>query len=172
MVIKIFYFLIALFSVSMALIAFQSPYLTQISKMNIDISDMQMNVVQNYEINSSGINGYYEASKVVKISNDNYFYDFNAMILRSDVMHTLSSDEGIYKKDEIVLKKNALYKNNNDLNFASQKIIYDTKNKIVKSDVEFVATQNGNKIIGKSVKYDTKNKQIYAKGVHSWINLR
>ncbi|ASM40650.1 LPS export ABC transporter periplasmic protein LptC [Campylobacter sp. RM12327] len=172
MVIKIFYFVIALFSVSMALIAFQSPYLKQISKIEVGIASMQMNGIKNYEINSSGINGLYEATKALRINDDDYFYDFKGKILRDDTVHNLRSDEGIYKKDEVIFKKNAFYENSNNLNFSSQEIIYDIKSGIVKSDVDFVATQNKDKIIGKSVKYDTKNKQIYAKGVHSWINLK
>lgn len=172
MVIKIFYFVIALFSVSMAVIAFQSPYLSQISKIDVNIADMQMNGIKNYEINVNGTNGYYEAKNALRIGEGDYFYEFKGKFYRGDnTIHNLRSDEGIYKKNEIIFKKNAFYENSDNLDFSSQEIIYDIKNATLRSDTDFVATQNKDKIIGKSVKYDTKNKQIYAKGVHSWVDI-
>lgn len=53
MVVKIFYFVVAIFSAVMIFLAAQDPYLANVLKVDTKISNMQVNDVVDYEINSA-----------------------------------------------------------------------------------------------------------------------
>lgn len=171
MVIKIFYFFIALFSVVMVLIMVQNPYIATLSRANLEIADMQMRDVSDYEITQSGINSNYRAKIWQKFGDKNDFLDFYGVVLDRNYTHEISSKNGYLKDNILLLSKNAVYKNDKNITFSSDEIIFDMKSKIVRSKVPFIATLNDNNISGKIISYDTKNGIIRAKFVDAWLKF-
>jgi len=169
LVVKIFYFVVAIFSAVMIFLAAQDPYLANVLKVDTKISNMQVNDVVDYEINSTKISGIYEADELNRYSDRDEFLDFKARILRGNLRHFLSSDKAISQNDEIIFQKNANYENNDSLKFKSDEVIYNTKTKIVRSEANFTITRNGDKALGDSGSYDLGKKQTQIKGLRAWV---
>ena len=55
------------------------------------------------------------------------------------------------------------------LKFKSDKVIYNTKTKIVRSEANFTITRNGDKALGDSGSYDLGKKQTQIKGLRAWV---
>ena len=108
LVVKIFYFVVAIFSVVMIFLAAQDPYLANVLKIDTKISNMQINDVIDYEINSTKISGVYEADELNRYNDKDEFLSFKAKILRGNLKHFLSSDKAISQNDEIIFQKNAV----------------------------------------------------------------
>ena len=105
MVVKIFYFVVAIFSAVMIFLAAQDPYLANVLKVDTKISNMQVNDVVDYEINSTKISGVYESDELNRYSDRDEFLDFKARILRGNLRHFLSSDKAISQNDDNLSKK-------------------------------------------------------------------
>ncbi|MGF7440939.1 LPS export ABC transporter periplasmic protein LptC [Campylobacter concisus] len=169
LVVKIFYFVVAIFSVVMIFLATQDPYLANVLKIDTKISNMQINDVIDYEINSTKISGVYEADELNRYNDKDEFLSFKAKILRGNLRHFLSSDKAISQNDEIIFQKNANYENNDSLRFISDEVIYGTKTKIVRSEANFTLIRNNDKALGESGSYDLGKKQTQVKGLRAWI---
>ncbi|MBR8465663.1 LPS export ABC transporter periplasmic protein LptC [Campylobacter sp. faydin G-140] len=169
MVIRIFYCIIAVFSIVMVFVVFQDPYFSDEIKQDVRVANMQVNDVVDYEINASVVSGIYEADEIVRYSNQDEFLHFKANVLRGNLKHDISSQKAIMRDDNITFKDSVKYDNNESLNFSSDEVIYNTKSKIAISKVPFIAIQNGDKIIGKSLRYDMVKKQTDIKGFKAWI---
>ena len=167
MVVKIFYFVVAIFSVVMIFLAAQDPYLANVLKIDTKISNMQINDVIDYEINSTKISGVYEADELNRYNDKDEFLSFKAKILRGNLKHFLSSDKAISQNDEIIFQKNANYENNDSLRFISDEVIYGTK--IVRSEANFTLIRNNDKALGESGSYDLGKKQTQVKGLRAWV---
>ncbi|MDO4875084.1 MAG: LPS export ABC transporter periplasmic protein LptC [Campylobacter sp.] len=169
MVVKIFYFVVAIFSVVMIFLAAQDPYLANVLKIDTKISNMQINDVIDYEINSTKISGVYEADELNRYNDKDEFLSFKAKILRGNLKHFLSSDKAISQNDEIIFQKNANYENNDSLRFISDEVIYGIKTKIVRSEANFTLIRNNDKALGESGSYDLGKKQTQVKGLRAWV---
>lgn len=171
MVIKIFYVAIAIFSVAMVFLSLQDPYLTEAFKKDNTIANMEMIGINDYEIGEK-INLQITAKSGTRYKNYDEFRDFNGTHLEVDLNHTLSSKTAIRKGDILTFKGDANYQNSDNINYTSQEIIYNTKKKIVSSNVPFVMWQGEDRVDGKSIVYDINKKQTNAKGIHAWYQIK
>ncbi len=170
LVIKIFYFVIALFSVSMVFLMLQTPYSANIYKNELKVANMQASNVVSYELNSTLVYGRYEASDVTRYETYDLLNSFSGLFLRGDYTHSLSSKLAILKDDNITLKNSAIHRNLiTGLRYDSEEIVYDSKAKIINSNVPFKITQNADTIVGQSVIYDMMDNTIYAQKVKGWF---
>lgn len=172
MVVKIFYFVIAIFSVAMVFLASSDPYYSEQFKRDLSVANMQVNQIVDYEINATKISGKYEADRLNRYANKDEFLNFKASVLRQNLEHNLSSQTAIYQGDEMKFLKDVRYENNESLKFSSDELIYNQKAKIAKTTSDFVATKNHDKVIGKSLEYDIGNKQTKAQGVKAWVEQK
>ena len=153
----------------MIFLAAQDPYLANVLKIDTKISNMQINDVIDYEINSTKISGVYEADELNRYNDKDEFLSFKAKILRGNLKHFLSSDKAISQNDEIIFQKNANYENNDSLRFISDEVRYGTKTKIVRSEANFTLIRNNDKALGESGSYDLGKKQTQVKGLRAWV---
>ncbi len=153
----------------MIFLAAQDPYLANVLKIDTKISNMQINDVIDYEINSTKISGVYEADELNRYNDKDEFLSFKAKILRGNLKHFLSSDKAISQNDEIIFQKNANYENNDSLRFISDEVTYGTKTKIVRSEANFTLIRNNDKALGESGSYDLGKKQTQVKGLRAWV---
>ncbi len=167
MVIKIFYFTIAIFSVCMVFLMLQNPYEEIITKNDIKIANTVIYNITNYESNETGIIRIYQAKNVKRYKDKDEFSDFYAQIL-DDTNSTLNSKKVISRKNILEFLDDVIYKNTDNLKINSKLVLYDLKDKNLTIPRKFKITQNQNKIVGKNLIYDTQNKQIYAKKVKLW----
>lgn len=156
----------------MVYLTLQDPYYSQLFKSEKNPLNMQINNVVDYEINASIVAGKFETDEWRRYPDRDEFLNFRAKILRNDVKHDAICDEAFYQDGIAKFKGNANYSNSDRIRLVSDEIIYDSKKKVVKSDVNFTITQNSDKIQGKSVIYDINLKQMNATGVKAAIEER
>ncbi len=130
---------------------------------------MQANNIVDYEINSTKISGVYKGAEMNRYAKVDVVNNFDSVFLRGKQTHYMRSDKANLQGDIIKFVSNAKYENNESMVFSSQEILYNKKNKTISSKVPFVATQNTDKITGKSADYDLNKKQLSAKGIKAWI---
>lgn len=169
MVIRIFYFVIAIFSVAMVYLTIQDPYYSQSIKPDNSIASIKINDVIDYELNSTTVKGRYEADEWNRYSDRDEFLSFKAEVIKDSKEHNLSSDKAFYQSDTLKFKGNVDYLSSDGLKFVSDEVIYDIKGKIVVSDTSFVMTQNSDKVTGDALVYDTRLKRTYIKGIRAWV---
>lgn len=80
----------------------------------------------------------------------------------------MRSDIAVLKGDELIFVGNATYLSSDNINYISEEIIYNKKQKTATSKVPFILRQNDNNVTGNSLVYDLDFKQTYATGVHAW----
>jgi len=169
MVIKIFYFAVAIFAVAMVILSVQTPYVSDIFKEDAKIAVIEMNGVTDYQISSEQVLGKFDATSGKRFKKHDEFENFHGIYLGEDVNHTLKSKKATIKGKVITLQNDAKYSNSDDINYTSSKIIYNSKTKIINSPKEFRLTQNQDIVIGNNATYDMNKKQTFAKGVHGWF---
>ncbi len=177
LVVKIFYVIIALFSVSMVFLMTQSPYSSQNIKAEISIANMQANNVVDYELNSTLVYGRYETKSIIRYKEYDELDTFKGTLFRGDSVHFLESKDALIRQNLITLTNDAIYKNQDDFKYESQKIVYDMQKKELFSDVPFKITQykqnaNADIITGNSVLYKIDDKKIFAKKVQGWLERK
>ncbi|MDA3077500.1 LPS export ABC transporter periplasmic protein LptC [Campylobacter sp. JMF_06 NA1] len=166
MVIKIFYVVIAIFSVAMVFLSVQTPYFEEMFKENLNVSNLEMQGVRDYQVGEK-ITGEFRAKNGIRYKDRDEFYEFDAVII-DDINHTISSNLAVKKGDNIKFSGSAHYRNSDEIDYKSEQITYNLKNKIVRSDVPYTLTQGENKVTGEKISYDTKNKKTNSKGIHAW----
>ena len=150
----------------------QDPYYTEMLKPDNTIATIQANDFVDHEINATMITARYEADEWNRYDGLDEFLNFKAEILRDENRHDISSDKAFYQNDIVKFTGNVTYKDNKDLKFVSEEVMYNTKTKIANSDEPFVMTQNNDKIVGKSIIYDTNLKRTYARGIEAWVQQK
>lgn len=167
MVIKIFYITIAIFSVALCILMLQNPYEDIISKNGIKIANTIIEDVVDYEANSTNLARIYKAKIIKRYDDKDEFFDFQAEFF-DDQNSTIKSKKVVRKDNKFEFLDDVRYQNLKNLKFSSKKVFYDIKDKNLTSPNEFSLTQNQNIITGKSLIYDTQNRQIFAKKVKIW----
>lgn len=163
MTLKIFYFLIALFSVSVVFGLFDNSYNFVFNKENVKLANMKALNVEAYELNASAIDAFYKASEVVRYDDHDEVFGFWG-VFKNDNLHTLSADFALIKDKNITMKQNALYQNSDEnLSYSSNELIWGEGN--LRSNVPFIITQKGDRVRADSGSYDINNKIIKAKNV-------
>ncbi|WP_169777556.1 LPS export ABC transporter periplasmic protein LptC [Campylobacter mucosalis] len=169
MVIKIFYFVITIFSVTFIFLLSSDPYFADTFKQDFKVSNTQANDVVDYEISATKVVSVYEADEMNRYADFDEALKFKSTSLRGLQQHFMSSDKAILQGDEIKFISNAKYKNNESLKFSSEEMIYNKKTKIIRSDVPFEILRDTNRAIGQSIEYDTQKKQMRAKEIKAWV---
>ncbi|QKF64456.1 hypothetical protein [Campylobacter corcagiensis] len=168
MALRIFYFGTILFAVALVFLMMQVPYTKDFFKDDIDIATMEMRDITDYQVDINGTNAIYQADSGIRYSSHDEFENFRGKMIDSDRNHSMRSNVAISKGDELIFKGKATYLSSDDINYISEEIIYNTKDKTATSKVPFFLRQNENNVTGDSLVYDLKFKQTYATGVHAW----
>ena len=171
MVIKIFYFVLALFSVSFVFLIVETPYDLSYEKDDIKIAHTQVFDVKNIDANETSVFGEYTAKKVVRFDDRDEIEGFEAKYIDDMGLHILSADKAVIIDKNITLKGNAHYRNpNQNIDYKSQSIAYSKK--ILKSNTNFTLQTATSKVIGSNLQYDLQNKTIKANKVKSWVTQK
>lgn len=169
MVIRVFYFVVSIFSVAMVYLSMQEPYENHTLKPDASIAGMMINDVIDYEINKEMIKARYEADEWNRYQDRDEILKFKTEFIRDGLEHNASSDKVVHKNDVLNFNGNFRYTNAKGLKFASEEVIYDLKAKIASSSTPFVLFDGSSKVMGDSIIYDTIMKTTYAKGIRAWI---
>lgn len=167
--IKIFYFVVALFSMSVVALMLQNPYESSLQSNSIKVANMQADGVISYEINATNTYAKFTSKSVIAYDDYNEFIQPNVTFIQKD-RHNITSNEAIYKDNNITFFGDVRYLNlDTNLRYNSSEIQYLMTEKTLLSSVPFELLQNSDKIVGKSVIYALDSNHIAAKGVKGWF---
>ena len=171
MALRIFYFTLGLFVLGLVYVLSNNYYSFDDKLPKTKIANVLISDVVDYELDLNSTKSKIIAKKIIRYSNYDEAYDFNASFIRNNSNEMLSAQKAIIEGDLITLQKKANYKNlDNNIDFLSDFVTYDKKFLISKTP--FRLTQNDNLIIGLDAKYDIKNEKLYAKKVEAWYMLK
>ena len=100
MAIKIFYFVVALFSMSVVALMLQNPYEASLQSNSIKVANMQADGVISYEINATNTYAKFTSKSVIAYDDYNEFIQPNVTFIQKD-RHNITSNEAIYKDNNI-----------------------------------------------------------------------
>ena len=167
---RIFYFFIALFSVSVVFSILETPYALGIDKSSVSIAHMQANDVSIVELNETKTYAKYGAASIIRYVNYDDASNFWALYSLNDELHELSSNQAHLENNITTLSGNAIYKNlTSGLKYSSNSLIYDKQSKLLSANEPFNIEQNGSKMHASSGSYNLNTKQMRAYKVQGWM---
>jgi len=169
MSIRIFYFFITLFSVSVVFSMLDNPFEIDIDKNNISIANMQANNVQIIELNTSKTYAKYGAQNITRYKEQDIASKFWALYAPDSELHELSADQASLEGNITHLQGNAKYQNKTSgLKYSSNSLIFDKESKILTAPEPFDIEQNTSQMHASSGKYNLTTKKMHANGVQGW----
>jgi len=168
MVIKIFYFFVALFAIAFAFLSLQTPYLEDFIDKNLSVANVAMDGITDYEINASVVSMRATAKSGSRFHNRSEFEQIFGQYATADRNHTLTARKGLYKGDVVTFSGDANYTNSDGYEYLSDIIAYNTAKRTLESKKPYILTQGPHKVTGNSLKYDIDKKRTNSKGVHGW----
>lgn len=124
-----------------------------------------------YEISTAGIDRFFEGEHGKRFE-DRYevssakFSDNSKQLFES-----IRANEALYKEDVITLNGNVHYVRQDGLQFRSNEGQYDKPHSLVSTRGNFVITQNGNRVLGTSLRFNTLYDTVSANAVSGSYQL-
>ena len=114
------------------------------------------------EINKNGIKNELIASEAIKYKDS--FEASYINITHEKIYHVLAK-KAIYKKNLVYLEDNITLKKDNEMEFQTNSLKYNMKDKIAYTEDNFMMDINGSKIEGTHLKYDLDRGKISADSI-------
>jgi len=154
----------------MLFLLYQKPYDVQLSTSSENEPNIEMIDVTNYSITQEGVSHIVKATKVLRFSKYDEFYNIDAIKKSKEYfLEKLKADRGKLVGDNLHLKGNVRYENSDYVKFKSEEVDYNLKTKIAKTDVDFTLENNRTITHGTSLLYETIEGKIYANNIKSRI---
>ena len=170
MAIKFLYYFLSVFAVIMLFLLYQKPYNIPTDKNSKDRPSIEITDMVNYSINTEGISYIVKATKVLRFTDRDEFYNIDATRKSKKIfLENLKANSGILIKDNLKLKGSVEYQNSDNIKFKSQKLDYNLKEKVFRSDVDFILEDSRSITHGSSIVYKSDEGKIYANNIKSII---
>lgn len=125
-----------------------------------------------YEISPKGIDHILEGKEGRKFDDR---YTVTSAKFSDNTKHLFQSiraDDLKYQNDTVALKGNVHYVREDGLELRTNEGQYDTKASLIQTADAFVITQNGNRVEGEKLKYNTEHDTVSADRVRGSYNLK
>jgi LPS export ABC transporter protein LptC len=125
-----------------------------------------------YEISPKGIDHILEGKEGKKFDDR---YTVTSAKFSDNTKHlfqSIRSDDLKYQDDTVVLKGNVHYVREDGLELRTNEGQYDTKASLIQTAGTFVITQNGSRVEGDKLKYNTEHDTVSADRVRGSYNLK
>ncbi len=173
MVIKLFVFLILLFSILSYFIPVEN---TNKKESNEDIAMLTFNDSTMYTLNTSNMNRIINAKKVLRFKSKDVMHK-GSLILKSkdqnnkEITDILFSDIIIKRGDEFTFKYNVKYTRDNFISLNTNELLYNSKSKIAKNTLPFEGNYYNNYIKGENIYLDLLNYNMKSNNAHFEIEI-
>jgi hypothetical protein len=148
----------------------KEPYGTDLVPNTKVLPQIEMHMVQNYDVSKAGVVTIVMAENVKRYAKYDEFkkiYILNQT--QSELIDTVSSNQGILKDRELKLYDDAVYTRSDGVSLKSDEVFYHLDKKILKSDVKFVLANNRGITYGDSFVYQMNEGTIDANNIKAII---
>lgn len=118
-----------------------------------------------YELNTKGLVTLMSGTNAIKYKNRYVIDDIDYTDNSKDYIANMKAKNGVYKGEIATLTQDVVYIREDGLTFESQKVIYNKKTGITKSNGPFVMYQNKDTVTGVKLVYHNNTKIIDSKNV-------
>ena len=170
MAVKLLYYFVFFFIAVMVFLLYKEPYKVEFISVDKNEPNMVMIGVTNYSLSTDGVAHIIKSTKVLRFVDHDEFLNVDATRNpKEGFLENLKADHGVLIKDDLKLRGNVRYINSKNEKFTSEKIDYNLKTKIAKTDVDFTLEDNRTVTRGTALTYDTINGKTHASNIKSII---
>lgn len=137
-----------------------------------EIPQIQLHTFTLYEISKNGVDHILEGEDGKKFENRYEITSAKFSDNTKSLFQSIQAENMDYQKDVVRLKANVLYHRADGLEFRSNEGQYDTKASLITTEGAFVITQNGNRVEGEHLYYNTEQNIISADAVRGSYQLK
>ncbi len=148
----------------------QEPYFLQTLKSQSEIATIEIYGLKDYEIDKN-VTRITKAKKVVRFKNEDRAMEVEMLLKRDDKAYGIKADSAKYQNDKIILSKNVIFKQDDNLDFKTDEAIYDIKQKTISTNKTFNAKFNQLNVVGVSLLYHLNDNNISIEKINAKYRL-
>ena len=156
-----------LFACVLVFVSLQDFYFIDLKEKALNFKSVEALNLQGYELDESGVLGFYRASSWERFSQNEEDIFTNFKAYRKDF--NLSSNLMKVANSQIFFRQNVFYEDINKTSIKSQSLDYDRKNEILSTKDNFEAKRGESVLKGEGLKYNLADKRLEIDGVRAWI---
>ena len=156
MALKIFTFLLLLFSGVITYLSLDESVFKQPKPLSDNFPTIDLSTVQSYKITQKAVEVKITADRVSRFSNKDEMYNITADLQENNSTQSISANFAILKEPMLYLKDEILYDNQNML-LLSDDLEYNMSNHVAISNSKFTLKSINKVAKGSSFRYDSKN---------------
>lgn len=162
MVIKALYYIVGTFFLVALFLMIQEPYFETFGTPSLDVAQIKMNGVEDYEMNYKEVVRHSNAQNIVRYKDKDTLKNPKMLYKKDDIVYSLQGQNGVIVGDLVDILDDVVLTSSDGLDLKTQKITYDIKKKIVFSHSLFELKNKALRANGDSFVYDLNLKQIQA----------
>ena len=166
MAVRIEYLLMMVFAILLVAIFGFNPSSKEAVSAAKGQKEVEFNVFSVHNIKEDNSGKKIEASKAVKYKK---YIDFSDVNVTDELGHSLFSNRAVYEGDTLYMNQNVKLSRADGINFYSESLNYETKNKVVTTDAPFLLEFNKSVIRGEQLELEVERDTISAYNVNASI---
>ncbi len=167
MVVKVLYYVLSIFVIVVFFLFFQEPYLLDLSKVNTEFANVEMDGVRDVEMNEERIFRVFRAKKVLRYPSKDVVEFVNMDIYEDGLVYNIKGNRAVYKDGVVRADGNVFVHRNDGMYIKTEKLSFDTKKKLISSDSPFVYGSDFLYAHGKRFSYDVDKKYLKIKDIEA-----
>lgn len=164
-------FFVLLLTLLLGMYGYFTPSYTA-HKDSSEIPKIELYSFEMYEISPKGIEHTLEGEEGKKFDDRYTVTSAKFSDNTKRLFQTIRSDDLKYQNDTVTLKGNVHYVREDGLEFRSNEGKYDTNASLIQTEGPFNITQNGNRVDGEKLNYNTEKDFVSAERIRGSYNLK
>lgn len=155
MALRIIAVFLGAFSTVLLFLLSQEPYTFNFKVSDNKIAYIQMNIVQDYEITTDGVNSIVHAKEVLRFNDRDEFVNIDGILKKEPFINSLRAKKAILKDEKLNLFGDVFYARSDEITLECEQASYDFSTKVLSSNTFFTATFADHLGEGKGFVYKT-----------------
>lgn len=136
-----------------------------------EIPKIQLQTFTLYEVSRRGVDHILEGEEGKKFEDRYEITSAKFSDNTKSMFQTIRSDNALYRDKILDVNGHVVYQRSDNLIFRSNEGKYNTNNAVITTQGPFVITQNGNRVEGRKLNYNTDKKTVSADAVRGSYQL-
>jgi len=138
----------------------------------IDVPIFELKSFTLYELNKEKLITIMSGDKAIRYTNRYKVSNINYTDNSREYLANMKADSGVFKNKIVNLIGNVDYNREDGLSFKTQKASYNKKTKVAYTNTNYISYLGSNKIIGSSLRYNSRLNRVKSKNVRAKYKLK